>query len=104
MKEIAKKIIQEELHKRGVEVKKIILFGSRARGDYDKNSDWDFFVIIDKTLNRDEKWEIILEIKRKLAKLKIPNDIFIKSLKEVKDEQYDVGYLTYYALKEGIEI
>ena len=29
----------------GVEIDKIILFGSRARGDYKENSDWDILVI-----------------------------------------------------------
>ena len=32
--EIAKKIIMEEVEKAGYEVERIILFGSRARGDY----------------------------------------------------------------------
>ena len=29
-------------------LKKIVLFGSHARGDYHKNSDYDFLVVVDK--------------------------------------------------------
>ena len=48
--EIAKKIIMEEVEKAGYEVERIILFGSRARGDYKEGSDWDFLVVIDKNI------------------------------------------------------
>jgi uncharacterized protein len=46
--EIAKKTIIEELEKYGFRAVKIILFGSRARGDFKEDSDWDFYVMIDK--------------------------------------------------------
>lgn len=39
-------------------LKKILLFGSRARGDYDKESDYDFILIFDKvTPEIEEKLE-----------------------------------------------
>lgn len=41
--EIAKQIITEEIKKCGLEIKKLFLFGSRAKGDFAKDSDWDFF-------------------------------------------------------------
>lgn len=103
MKE-AIELIKEELRKRGIEVKKIILFGSRAKGTHRKDSDWDFFVVIDKELSFSQKWEIIDDIKIRLAKLKIPNDIILKSEKEVEDIKDDVGRITYYVLKEGVEV
>ncbi len=46
--EIAKAIITREIEKVGLKVIKIILFGSRARGDFKKDSDWDLLVIVDK--------------------------------------------------------
>jgi hypothetical protein len=63
-----------------------------------------FFVIIDKKLSFNEKWDIIDEIKIKLAKLKIPNDILLKSEDEVEESKDDVGRITYYVLKEGVEV
>ena len=99
--EKAIKIIKEEIEKRGLSVLKIILFGSRARGDAREDSDWDFLVVIDKDLNRTTKWDIIIKIKRRLALLKIPNDIFIVSIREFEERKDNVGYITYYAIREG---
>jgi predicted nucleotidyltransferase len=96
--------IKETIESRGLKVKKIILFGSRAKGNPREDSDWDFFVIIDKKLGFNEKWNIIDDIKIKLAKLKIPNDIILKSEDEVEESRCDVGRITYYVLKEGIEL
>jgi len=97
-------IIKETIENKGLKVLKIILFGSRAKGTAREDSDWDFFVIIDKKLSFNEKWDIIDEIKIKLAKLKIPNDIFLKSEDEVEESKDDVGRITYYVLKEGVEV
>ncbi len=95
------KIIKDEIEKRGMNVLKIILFGSRAKGDAKEDSDWDFLVIVDKDLDRKEKWDIIIKIKRKLATLKIPNDIIINSIRDFEERKDNVGYITYYAIREG---
>ncbi len=102
--EKAIQIIKETIENKGLKVLKIILFGSRAKGTAREDSDWDFFVIIDKKLSFNEKWDIIDEIKIKLAKLKIPNDILLKSAEEVEESKDDVGRITYYVLKEGVEV
>ncbi len=103
MEEI-KKIIKEEVEKRGVKILWMLLFGSRAKGNYKPDSDWDIFVIIDKKLSFAEKWDIIDDIKIRLARLHIPNDIILKSEEEVKESEDNVGTATYYALKDGIEV
>jgi len=102
--EKAIQVIKETIENKGLKVLKIILFGSRAKDTAREDSDWDFFVIIDKKLSFNEKWDIIDEIKIKLAKLKIPNDILLKSEDEVEESKDDVGRITYYVLKEGIEV
>ncbi len=43
----------EEVEKAGWQVCRIILFGSRARGDYKENSDYDFLVAINRDITRD---------------------------------------------------
>lgn len=48
----AKDIITEEFRKGGLNALHILLFGSRARGDFDNRSDWDFFVTADKDLSQ----------------------------------------------------
>ncbi len=104
MQEEAVQIIREELEKQGLNPVKIILFGSRARGDFNSDSDWDFLVVVDKDINRNKKRDIILQIKRRLASLRIPNDIVINSFEQMQEKANDVGYITYYALKEGVEL
>jgi predicted nucleotidyltransferase len=101
---VAIEIITEELKKRHLKVVKIILFGSRAKGTFKKGSDWDFFVIIDRKMSFNEKWDIIDEIKIELARRGISNDIILKSEEEVEESKDDVGRITYYVLKEGIEV
>lgn len=101
---IAKRIIIEELKNAEINVVKFILFGSRTKGDFNKDSDWDFFVIVDKKLDFSKKSEIILRIRRKLAELEIPNDIIIQSEVIVNQRKNNTGYISYYVLKEGIEL
>jgi predicted nucleotidyltransferase len=95
------KIIKEEIEARGLKVVKIILFGSRAKGTPKEDSDWDFLVIIDKDSDRNTKLDIIVKIKRELALLKIPNDIIINSIREFEERKENVGYMAYYASREG---
>jgi predicted nucleotidyltransferase len=95
------KIIKDEIEARGLKVVKIILFGSRAKGNQKEDSDWDFLVIIDKDLDRNTKLDIIAKIKRELALLKIPNDIIINSIREFEERKENVGYIAYYASREG---
>ena len=100
----SKRIIIEELEKKEFKVERVLLFGSRARNDFHKDSDWDFYVTIDREIDRDTKWDILLNIKRKLVKLNIPNDVIIESKNKFYERKGNVGYITYYALKEGIQI
>ena len=103
MEEISR-IIKGELEARGLRILKMVLFGSRAKGSNRPDSDWDILVVIDKRMNFMEKWEIIDAIKIRLARLSIPNDIILKSEEEIEESKDNVGKVTYYALREGIEI
>lgn len=102
--QIAKNIITEEVGKAGYKIESIYLFGSRARGDYKEDSDWDFYVIIDKSIDFTTKKHIRGKIGIRLAELRVPSDIIIQS-SDIADERKDkLGYLTYYALKEGLAV
>ena len=102
--EIAKKIIMEEVEKAGYEVERIILFGSRARGDYKEGSDWDFFVVIDRNIFKEDMKMILRNIRRRMAVNNISNDIVIKSKDTYKNQKNDTGFLSYYVNKEGVNI
>jgi len=84
-------------------VKKIILYGSYARGDYRKNSDLDIMVLT--YLSEDE----IVEMRTKLwdysYDIGLDNDIVISSLlKNVDDFNYWLDTLPFYmnVQKEGV--
>ena len=102
--EIAKKIIMEEAEKAGYKVDSIILFGSRARGDFKEGSDWDFFVVTDKNIFKEDMKMILRNIRRRMAVNKISNDIVIKSKDIYKNQKNDTGFLSYYVNKEGVNI
>ena len=104
VRKMIKETIEKVLRQYDVKPLKIILFGSRARGNYKEDSDWDCFVIVDGELDRGRKREIIARIRMELAHLKIPNDIIIQSSALFEKRKNDVGYLSYYVLKEGVEI
>ncbi len=102
--EIAKTIINEEVEKAGYKVDRIFLFGSRARGDYKEGSDWDFFVLIDKDIFKEDLKIILRNIRRRMAINNISNDIVVKSKETYKNQINDVGFLSYYVNKEGVSL
>ncbi len=103
-----KKLIKEKvthiLKNEGIKLNRIILFGSRARGDWDKYSDWDILVIIENQIDKKHKMSIAHQIRKALAEDYIPCDVIIKSEKELDYYKNFYGTVTYEALKEGIEL
>jgi len=87
-----------------VGVNRIILFGSRARGDWERDSDWDLLIVVDRELARNEKMKLSHLLRKELAEEHIPCDVVIKSEKEIEYYKDFFGTVTYEALKEGIEI
>lgn len=100
----AKGIIAEEFQKSGVNALQILLFGSRARGDFDNCSDWDFFITADKDLTFDERREIAGRIRWRLARAGLASDVIIRSASAVSKARYNTGCLAYYVFKEGIAL
>lgn len=101
----AKLIINEEAGKAGYKTEAVYLFGSRARGDYKEDSDWDFYVVIDRNMERDIKIKVSGDIRRGIRnKLRISTDILIQPINIVNERKNQSGYVTYFALKEGLAV
>jgi len=83
---------------------KIILFGSRARGDYSKRSDYDILVIMIDDITIKEKMELSSLLRKKLAKKGIDADIIIKSKEELDYYKDKIGTVVRSALKEGVAL
>jgi len=55
IEKIIKNIVIETMKESEYSFERIILFGSRARGNFDENSDWDLLIVIKEDLTREEK-------------------------------------------------
>jgi len=102
--EKAKAIITEEVERAGYQVLRILLFGSRARGEARPDSDWDFFVITDREPTYPELRDMATRIRRRFVKAGFWGDVFVQSEEVAQKRKENTGFLTYYVLKEGVEI
>jgi len=85
-------------------VKRILLFGSRARGDARQESDWDFLVIISTPISREAKNDTILRIRRRLVHSLSSIDIIVKTEERIEKERNDYGFITAHAIEEGVPV
>ena len=95
-------VIRSEAQSEGLSVSRIILFGSRARGDADDKSDWDVLVVLPHNLNRQQRLALFVRLSRALAQRLIPCDLVIRTEDEVTRESRQIGTTVRTALEEGI--
>ena len=81
----------------GNKIKKVILFGSYARGDYNEESDIDILVIGD--IKLDDIMDLVVDI---MVKYGILINVIIKNENEFNKLRYSSFYSTI--LNEGVEI
>jgi predicted nucleotidyltransferase len=101
IKTIKEQIIKS-LDEMGISIESIILFGSRARGDYNEDSDYDILIITKETFPIKEKMHIFNKVNDVLAKMLIPCDIIIKSHDEVDYFRDKINSVVRDAIQEGI--
>ena len=98
---LIKEIILNTAKKYNIEIDKIILFGSRARGNYREDSDWDILIVTEEKLDTRRKIIFWYEIYKKVD---LPVDIIIVSEDTLKKFGKDVSFIYKYALEEGVTI
>ncbi len=107
MREITPEVIQEivDAFVRVANPRKIILFGSHARGDAGPDSDLDFLVIEDEPFgrgrSRHQEW---LRLYRSLRGMAVPVDILVYSSEEVRKWTRSVNHVVADAVGEGTVI
>jgi predicted nucleotidyltransferase len=96
--------IQKILSNKGILVEQIYLFGSRARGTAHPDSDWDIYVLVNRDLDFAERQLLTTEIKRELARERIPNDVLLKSNKQFHASKSYPGHIAYAVAREGVPL
>lgn len=84
---------------------RVLLFGSRARGQENQYSDYDVLVVTPDTLAPREKMDCETQIGKTLVQLiRAPFDVIVQSNKEIANRRNAKGHIVYYALKDAVEI
>jgi uncharacterized protein len=84
---------------------RVLLFGSRARGEEDRFSDYDLLVITSHTFSPKEKIYWSTRIDRAIIDaIRIPIDLLLSSEEEVRQQQELPGHIIRTAIREGIAL
>ena len=100
----AVRIIRDVLGRHGLRVERILLFGCRARGEAGPDSDWDLYVLVDGDPPFPKRQRAVTEIRRELARLRIPNDVIVRSQQQFERLKRYPGHLGYEVALEGIQL
>ena len=84
---------------------KVLLFGSRARADFNEHSDYDILIITHQTFTPKEKINMESKISRSLVfLLHAPFDVILYSQDEFEQRKHAKGFILYHALKDTVEL
>ena len=107
MREITPEVIQEivDAFVRVANPRKIILFGSHARGNAGPESDLDFLVIEDEPFgpnrSRRQEWR---KLRQTLRQTGIPTDVLVYSRDEVDRWMLSTNHVMRHAVDEGVVV
>ncbi len=81
---------------------RVLLFGSRGRGDQDHLSDYDLLIITPTTFTSEEKihWCSLLD-RAIVEAIQAPVDLLLNSEEEVRQKQELPGHIIRSAIREG---
>jgi predicted nucleotidyltransferase len=82
----------------------ILLFGSRARNDNDNESDYDFLILTKDSIEATKKRILKSQLRKELAKHKIPADVLVQSLAEFQLYKEIKGHILREVMKEGVSL
>ena len=83
---------------------RVLLFGSRARGDERSDSDYDLLVIVKKSLDNQQRLYFQARVRKALADQNILADILIQSESQVEQNRRLPGHIVRTALREGVSV
>jgi predicted nucleotidyltransferase len=84
---------------------RVLLFGSHARGDQDRHSDYDLLIITPDTFTPQEKIHWSSRLDRAIVEaIRAPVDLLLNSDEEVRQKQELPGHIIRSAIREGIAL
>ena len=84
---------------------RVLLFGSRSRGNFDIYSDYDLLIITADLLTPKEKLKKSGELDKAIVKaIRAPVDVLIFSEKEIFEKKDLPGHIVNTAIREGVEL
>ena len=82
---------------------RVLLFGSRALGNFNENSDFDLLIITKNNLPDKEKISWAGKIRKSLINtLHAPFDVILNSDQEVERKKEYPGHIIRWAMKDGV--
>ena len=103
--DVIRQVILEEAGRLGLEVERVILFGSRARGDAREDSDYDILVVVKGSIHRKLKIKFYGRVHRRLVEtLETPVDLVVVSSSYWREYSRVPGTILYPAAHEGVKI
>lgn len=94
-----RRVVLDVAERFGLRVERIILFGSRVKGDFREDSDWDFLIVVSGELDWRVRSDFWVSVRRSI---KVPVDIIVVSSDYFERYKDDVGDICYYSLREGV--
>ncbi|BBL45246.1 nucleotidyltransferase [Nanobdella aerobiophila] len=103
--EIIKKVIYDVANEYNIKIDKIILFGSRARGDYREDSDYDILIITEEKIDYNIINDFWISLFDRLTDILHKDiDLILIDKKDFEKKKIYRGFVYYWAEKEGILI
>ncbi|MDD5676302.1 MAG: nucleotidyltransferase domain-containing protein [Chitinivibrionales bacterium] len=97
-----KMALQESLE--GIDYENCLLFGSRARGTAQDDSDYDILIILKQPCSQHEKYAIANRIRSHLARYLIPADVLVKTKEDIELYGWLPGGTIRHALRDGVAV
>ncbi len=104
MREITDKLLAEmvEAIVREFSPDRIIVFGSRARGDNSANSDVDLLIVEREPFGPDRsRWEVMTQLWNLVARFRVSADILLYNQEEIEKWRESKNHVISRALSEG---
>ncbi len=102
---IIKTILVETAKKYNIKILRIILFGSRARGDFTEDSDWDILLVTEEKIDRKIKLKFLVESRRRIIRaIDDPIDIIVIDKDHYEEYKNIYGDIAGIAELEGTVI